>query len=249
VVRDLKSGRETEIDPGPGLVVHAALDPEGEAVVIDAALGDHLPRLHTTLAPRSCRGEAASYSVFGSDAAPVMVRRIAPATGGRARELPGVIRSFGEAVLIRQEDSSLVVQDAVGQRRMVAPAACGATVSHVDAGRRVVVFACESDADQHGNARLSLYRDGTITKLRAIDDVERGDHWAQTTGRYAPIHGSVIDLDKPDRPPPASAYAGLQPRRFFVRSDGHELRPLKGAGDSSFGRAEIGPVQWVSPTD
>jgi hypothetical protein len=247
VVRDLKLGHETEIDPGPGLVVHAMLDPEGESVLIDVATGNHLPRLITSLAPRSCRGEAASYSVFGSDEVPAaIVRRIASSSGGRARDVPGLIRSFGKDLLIRADDRSLVVADPQGRRQTIVPAACNATVSHVDAGRHIVAFSCESEADEHGIAPVSIYREGTTTKLRAIDRVEESDDWTQTTGRYVPIYDSVIDLEKPTERPPSSAFAGLRPHGAFVRSDGRELRPFTRSERPSFGRADVGPLQWVS---
>jgi outer membrane protein assembly factor BamB len=250
VVRELKTGRETEIDPGPGVVVRAILDPEGEFVLIDAATGNHLPRLQTTLAPRSCRGEAASYSVFGSDEArPVIARRIVSAGGGRVREVPGLIRSFGKDLLIRAEDRSLVVEDPQGKAQTIVPATCNATVSHVDSDRRLIVFSCESEADQHGIAPVTVYRDGTTTKLRARDQVERSDHWTQTTGRYVPIYDALIDLDKPNERPPASAYAGMQRERSFVRTDGSELRVLNNPKQPTFGRAETGPLQWVSPSN
>ena len=249
VVRDLKTGHETEIDPGPGFVVHAMLDPEGESVLIDVATGDHLPRLITTLAPRSCRGEALSYSVFGSDELPsAIVRRIASSSGGRARDVPGLIRSFGKDLLIRADDRSLVVADPQGRRQTIVPAACNATVSHVDASRHVVAFSCESEADEHGIAPVSIYRDGTTTKLHAIDRVEHADNWTQTTGRYVPIYDSLIDLDTLGERPPLSAFAGLRPHGVFVRSDGRELRPVKGSERSLPGQADAGPLQWVSGT-
>jgi hypothetical protein len=246
VVRDLKTGRETEIDPGPGLVVGAVLDPEGESVIVDAAIEGRLPRLYTTLARRSCRGGAASYSVFGSDEAPpVMVRRIVSASGGRARDVPGLIRSFGRDLLVRADDRSLAVQDPGGRRRTIVPADCDATVSHIDAGRGIVLFACEAEADQHGVAPVSVYRNGTVTKLDARADVERSDDWTQTTGRYARVYGEVIDLDRPGEKPPLSAFAGMRRRFFFVRDDGRELRPVQ-RPVRSIG-ADIGPLEWVSP--
>jgi outer membrane protein assembly factor BamB len=249
VVRELKTGHETEIDPGPGVVVRAVLDPEGESVLIDVATGNHLPRLITSLAPRSCRGQALSYSVFGSDEAPsLIVRRIASASGGRAHDVPGLIRSFGQDLLIRADDRSLVVVDPQGRRQTIVPAACNATVSHIDASRHVVAFSCESEADEHGIAPVSIYRDGTTTKLRAIDRVEQSDDWTQTMGRYVPIYDSVIDLDKPSERPPLSAFAGLRPHGVFIRSDGRELRPLKSSERSSLGRADVGPLQWVAGT-
>jgi hypothetical protein len=161
--------------------------------------------------------------------------------------VPGLIRSFGKELLVRAGDGSLAVEDTQGRRRTIVPAACKATVSHMDAGRGLVAFSCESEADQHGIAPVSVYRDGTIVKLHAVAQVDRSDAWTQTTGRYAPVYDTVIDLDKPgDRPPP-SAFAGLRPRGVFVRSDGRELRALKSPDRSSLGRADIGPLQWVSP--
>ncbi len=245
VVRDLASGRETEIDPGPGLVVRAVLDPEGEFVLIDAAMGDRLPRLQTTLARRSCRGSVGSFSVFGSkEPRPAIVRRIAPASGGATREVPGLIRSFGSELLLRADDGSLVVEDAGGERRTIAPAACGARVSHIDAGRRLVLFVCKSDAGENGLAPLSLYRDGTTTKLRAIDQVRGSDEWTQTTGGYVRIYTSVIDLEQSGERPPASAYAGLPRMGSFIRNDGLVLRPLREPDDDDW-KAMIGPLRWV----
>jgi hypothetical protein len=248
VVRDLKTGRETEIAPGAGLIARAELDPEGESVLVDAAIGEDLPQLATTLARRTCRGPAASYSVFGSDQPPpVIVRRIAPAGGGRVREVPGLIRSFGGDLLIRAPDRSLVLEGPHGGRRTIVPANCNATVSHLDAGRHLVLFACESDADQYGKAPLSVYHDGRTTKLNALEDVEDEDHWTQTTGRYAHVYDALIDLDRPGEPPPASAYAGIRRYEGFIRSDGRELRAAR--KPANHGRAEVGPLRWLPPKE
>jgi hypothetical protein len=89
IQRELRTGQERSIDPGPGELSQAFFDDSGRFVVMEVVAsdtsGDGLvrpPRLATTLGPRRCRGPVLSASFFGqSDDRPTQI--VAPVTGGR----------------------------------------------------------------------------------------------------------------------------------------------------------------------
>jgi hypothetical protein len=94
VQRDLRTGAERPIDPGPGDLIRAFFDRSGRFVVMDVVARDTnhdglltQPRVATTLGDRRCRAPAASASFFGQ-IGDKPVQRVAPVVGGAVRDAP-----------------------------------------------------------------------------------------------------------------------------------------------------------------
>ncbi len=92
VLRDLASGSERVLDPGPGELASAFFDASGRYVVVDLVAQDTdgdgvftAPSGVTTLSPRLCRGTAASWSTFGA-VGDKTKRRVASVSTGIIRD-------------------------------------------------------------------------------------------------------------------------------------------------------------------
>ena len=132
VVRDLRTHKETVIDPGPGLFHRARIEPSGHWVIVRVVAEDtdgngrlELPRIASSLTKRRCRGEVGAYSTFGRSGDDD-VRRVARVAGGRASAVKGLVAPIGEGLLCRKADGALVMRLADGVARQVAPAAAKA---------------------------------------------------------------------------------------------------------------------------
>lgn len=189
VVRELATAREVEIDPGPGVFRSAHLDPEGAWVVVRVLAHDtnhdgrlSAPRVTTTLGPRRCRGPVSSYSAYhsGGDEPETLV---APASGGAAATVPGLLRPLGDSLLVRAPDGALALVDAYGARLTLVPAACGGRVVDGFAPRRQVTVGCANRAHD-GSMPMEFYEPGQ----------------RQTTGVLLPERSPPVDaLDWPWR--------------------------------------------------
>ena len=108
IVRDLSRATETSLDPGPGNLWHATLDPEGIWVTTESLSKNRWPVVASTLARRTCRGPAASYSTYGrSRGSEPPVQRVIQTTGGSPKQVAGLIRPFGRDLLVRDPDRGL----------------------------------------------------------------------------------------------------------------------------------------------
>jgi len=96
IVRELASGTERSIDPGPGKLSRAFFEASGRFVVLEVVVQDsdgdgalRVPRAATSLASRRCRGPVASASFFGQ-LGDTPVQRVVPRAGGVVTDvLPG----------------------------------------------------------------------------------------------------------------------------------------------------------------
>jgi hypothetical protein len=94
ILRDLRTGSERRIDPGPGELSRAFFDRSGRFVVMDVVARDTdkdqlltLPRIATTLGSRRCRAPVSSASFFGQ-IGDKPTQRVAPVEGGAVRDAP-----------------------------------------------------------------------------------------------------------------------------------------------------------------
>ncbi len=92
--RNLATGKEQSIDPGPGELSQAFFDPSGRFVIMEVIARDsdkdgklRLPRIATTLGARRCRGPAISASFFGQ-LGDSPIQRYWPVTGGNVADMP-----------------------------------------------------------------------------------------------------------------------------------------------------------------
>ncbi len=127
VVRELATGKVTIVDPGPGVLCSATLDETGHWVLLRVVAKDtdgngtlECPTVHTTLAARGCRGSPRSYSSFGGGG-DATVTRVAPATGGTAVVIPGLIAAIGAALLRRDAREALLLRTPDGKETEVVP--------------------------------------------------------------------------------------------------------------------------------
>jgi hypothetical protein len=197
-VRELATGRETRIDPGPGLLVAIDLDPTAaslSAMVVTADTdGDGqltAPAPRTSLAHAfACRGPPMSYSVFGRTGDDVE-RRIAAATGGTARAVQGMVATYGAAAIVRTDTGALVLADGSVESPL-APESCGAEVLLASRAAGSVLVHCRAD----GSVRL--WREGALTSLGLTVPVSDQDPLrvagASTFG-VAVLHSPAVAID------------------------------------------------------
>ena len=253
VVRRLDDGREVAIDPGGGDLLRASIDGEGTWVLLDVVEDGPWPRAFTSLAPRACRGGAASFSV-GSRSGGTVVKRVAPAGGGPARHVPGLIRPFGRDLLVRGSDDELAVVDAhsLTKRRTLVPASCHGVVLHADDRRGLVLVACGGRGNERG-ASIEMHGAGKPVSLgRWLRPDE--DQWQPGQPRYVFAGDGLVDLDcrrLVDGPQLAAGEARAVDSRdllkqgvYAVRADGARLRAPHVPEASAEPGPRPGPLRW-----
>ncbi len=256
VVRDLARGTETALDPGPGNLWHATLDPEGSWVMTESLTDGHWPVGGASPASRTCRGEPISTSTFRLEGATNPPRRrVIPAAGGAAQEVPGLVRPFGRDFLVRDPDGALSVVSSGGQRlRTIVPADCHARVEHVDGQRGVVIAACR--LAEHGHRVLRLYGPSGVAVLgtdNTPEEIPLGDSWDDGRPRFARLFGGLlVDLDRrvltlapPLGPREARLPDWREERRgvYLLRGDHLELA-LTDDDAARTGQIPRGPLRW-----
>jgi hypothetical protein len=248
VVRDLRARHDTELPLVPGQIWRARLDPEGRNVLVHALpRREDWPTVATTLAARSCRGPAASYSVFGGGGSVEPVTQVLAVAGGPARSPKGLVMPFGDGELVRDDDGGLVIVAGDGARLPLTPASCGAQVLHADPRRQLLVGICSDETDEHGEGPLRIFARGSAQRLEARARLPDRDRWQQTTDRYVDVGSAVVDLEARRLAPslargPQTVWeTGLPGRDLLLRGDGAILRAA--AAPARFG-ALTGPLRW-----
>ncbi|MFY0527981.1 hypothetical protein ACN28I_34105 [Archangium gephyra] len=151
VVREVQGGSESILNPGPGLLDTAQLDPTGQWVFYEAVERD--TNGDGTLS-RINRHDFGGSAVPEGDAPESRVQRV----DGRAlREPDSLLVPLGQSILRRGSRGELLVEDASGQRTEWVPAECGAYLLHVDPVRELLLVACRnrgspSPVELHGRA-------------------------------------------------------------------------------------------------
>lgn len=250
VVRTLATGAEVEIDPGPGTLWHAHLDPDGRWVMADMLADRRWPHVVTTLSGRTCRGPPMSYSTFGMTFQPSFTRRWAPITGGPMRTADGFVVPFGDGALVRSESGALVTIGAKGERTELASAKCRGTVVGVDVrARRVAVVCAELGEEKWG--KLFVFGAGSPVSIEPVP-MPSSDLWGNVSANVIEWQGIFVDLEagRIVPPPPGSgdiATGTWQERNggFFARrADGAELRTVTAPSTSALHEVPDGPLRW-----
>jgi hypothetical protein len=203
VVRELGTGAEVIVDPRDGLLFRADFDPSGDAVVVRTVVADtnHDGRLDWPVREAGrpwmrCAAPLSRFPVWEHGGDDVAVR-VAKATGGVARDAPGLIVPVGDALLVRDPDGSLTRVDASGRRMPVARKACEARLLHVDSGRGLSLVTC---LDSKGKNEAVLVGQGPAKPLGLTLTVAPGDHWLEGAPRLVPLHpgtdAALLDLDR-----------------------------------------------------
>lgn len=149
VVRDLESGEERRVPPGPGDVFRLKLSADSRYVVFDALREDSnkngrldwpVPEETPTSAcerPKLPRFRSFAYQGRGDQP----TRAVASLSDGSVRDVPGLVTPLGNGLLVRESDGSLSV-DHGGKRSPLAAAACSGRVLFADAERELALVAC-----------------------------------------------------------------------------------------------------------
>lgn len=152
VVRTLATAREAEVDPGGGKLWRAHIDEGGAWVRLEVIARDtdgdgHLSAPHIEPPPptRWCQRRVLS-CIHGYREYDALETRVAPASGGAAAAVPGLLRPLGEALLVRAPDGALELVDARGGRTELVPASCGAQLLDGDGPRQQVAVLCAHEA-------------------------------------------------------------------------------------------------------
>jgi hypothetical protein len=252
VVRELASGQEHSIDAGAGYVVAARFDPDGRWIRLTVAPSGKATTFFTTLAPRRCRGGAASYSVFGSNRPTILVERTAPSTGGPFKDQPDLVASFGDRVLVRGSDGEIVSRDGQGREIVMAPASCRGRLVHADPGRDAIVVVCQAKGpDEASHAFIS-----GGGRLRDLGEATLPDQdvWTERPTAIVGLHFGHVDMNRGEIvPAPPLALAAVRPLNdwqqanrgiYAQRGDGAVLKvPERSPKQRSFD-VLAGPLRW-----
>jgi len=152
VVRSLETAQEAEIDPGDGRLWRASLDEGGAWVSLEVIARDtngdgrlSPPYVFPPPPTRWCERRVSS-CIHSYRAADGPEARVAPASGGTAIVVPGLLRVLGDTLLVRSPDGAVELLDARGARTELVPASCGAEILDGDRRRQQIVALCAHEA-------------------------------------------------------------------------------------------------------
>lgn len=265
VVRELATGAEEPVKAGDGLLWRADFDASGTALVVRVVPLDtngngrlDWPVREATKPWMRCSAPLPRFAVWERPGDEPVVR-VANATGGVARDVPGFVVSMAAGtVVVREQDATLSLVDAGGKRVPVARKGCEAKLVHADAARRLMLLTC---LDPKGRAEAVLVGQGPAKPLGLTLSVPPGDHWFEGAPRLLPLHpgsdAALLDLDRREVEmlragdrilATAGTHALVLRGRSLVL---HEL----GGGEREVGReilplahiARTGPVLFVPP--
>ncbi len=202
VVRDLVSGAETLVDPGPGRLWRARLSPDGSQVVLRMIVDDtnkngklDWPVPARKNNPWRCQGPIATYPSWLSRGDEPTVK-VAPSSGGSAKVVPGFADPFGRSLLVRDANGRLNLAHDSGDPEKLADDKCGARVLHADATRGLVLVACSAP---RGRSPLALVGAGYHQDLKADLAAAPPDRWPAGSSRllalYPGADTALLDLD------------------------------------------------------
>ena len=139
VVREVRGGSESILNPGPGLLDAAQLDPTGQWVFSEAVEQD--TDGDGTLSRIDRFAFMVRAAIIEGDAPVSRVQRV---DGRVLREPDSLLVPLGSSTLRRGSRGELLVEDASGQRTEWVPAECGAYLLHVDPVRELLLVACRN---------------------------------------------------------------------------------------------------------
>jgi hypothetical protein len=205
LVRQLLTGREREVDPGAGELWRIELSADGRWVTLQMIIDDtnRNGRLEWPVPEVSrnrwrCQGPVPHYDAWlgHGDA---LQAKIASATGGPARLVPGLAVTLGEALVLRDAQGRLLLEDG-GQLSELANDKCGARVFHSDAERSRLLIACVGATSPGGRPELELVSKGSRHKLGVRIAPFVHDRRPEAPRRLLPVYSGrdtmLIDLER-----------------------------------------------------
>jgi len=264
-VRNLESGAETEVDPGPGAVWRVDLDSSGEWVILRVLVEDtngngrlNWPVPKASADPPRCPGPVPHYDAW-VDRGDTPIVRVARSGGGKARTEAAFVAPFGKSLLVREPGGRLLLRLPNRTTKQMADAKCGARVMHADPTRGLVLAACGAVEGRPPLALLSLAKNVSLDQEVAP---QSHDRWPGATPRLVAVYPGagalLVDMDRRRTIPLAAgdAVIATSGARALVRR-GRSLRlfdaatgkwqPLAGTTDLHPHLVRSGQVAVVSP--
>jgi hypothetical protein len=250
IVRDLATGGERALDPGPDAVHAVAFTADGRWLALEVGKtgvsGGWLDR------PCRLPGSGGGEGFFLEDAPPPTRRRWLPMDGGPAVEgRLELVTPFGDGLLLRDREGALVAQQPSGQRRVIVPADCKGTLVHADPARKSAIAVCAPLAPLPDE--LMLYHPGGQLRLGRLEGPQL-DRWTVPPDRQVRIEGRHIDmaqarLVRPEGPPKLEVVEAPRTEQrgrgvYATRSDGKKLTLPPAATPRSRDLAPRGPLRW-----
>ncbi len=154
-VRELATGHEVELDPGPGVIYSYRVEDGWVIAEMVANKGQWV--VNASHRPRRCW--VGSNSDVSSSSGTPPTETLLPLGGGPARVVPDLIRTFGTLLLRRTKAGAIVTEGANGATHELVPATCAGFVVSSDPTAGSVIVACKG-------GQLIEYRPGV--KPRSI---------------------------------------------------------------------------------
>jgi hypothetical protein len=265
VLRNLADGSERELDPGPGEIWRARFDPGGAFVNLQMISADTnkngkfdfpAPLL---AAPRACGDPLPHFRAWenrGDRPETVLL----PLAGGTAIHEPELVQVLGDALLLRDENGALLLEQ--GQRkRVLANAECKGRMVHADRQRELFIVGC-AQKKKTGRVSLELVtREGRKPLNLELASVELDREPSDSPRLVALYPGSdsyLFDADKREliALQPGDSVLGTHLARALVRrgkallvydADQRRERPLAGVVDKYPDILRALPFVFVSP--
>ncbi|MFK8030022.1 MAG: hypothetical protein AB8G18_07255 [Gammaproteobacteria bacterium] len=226
VVRDLVTGTERVIDPGPGLLWRAEYLGAGQWIRVYMVPKDtngngqlDLPKQVTTLAGGRCRGQALSYGTYGYSGDEFVEIMVEVATG-KARSLD-VVGWNNHVIIVREANGALRWIDGRGDDRQTVPSECGARLISVSSEHGSVVVECAHSQPTRG---LYLYDGGDRRDLHVEVSTHPQSRWRDARLK-AISRTRLFDRDRQQLVPRSDARTlGLHENLILQEHEGGEIR-------------------------
>ncbi len=205
VVRRLEDGSERVFPVGLGEVYRLRLGRSAAFVTLDVIREDtnHNGRLDWPAPEESAADNACApprplrYRTY-QGRGDVPSRSILSLADGTLRDLPELVTTFADALLVRAPDGRLLL-DAKGVRTAFAPAACAGRVLLADEARKLALVACDLPK-KPGKREVWLFGPNFAKQLGAELQETELDHEGGSDARLAPIYpgaeSALVDLQK-----------------------------------------------------
>jgi hypothetical protein len=200
VVRDLRSGTNTEVIPAGDMVWRIGFDTSGQYVVLSEVLEDsnHSGRTQWPLPVRTlretrCLGPIPAHAAYPSTGDRAQIS-IAPVQGGKSRLVPGFVTGLGSSLIVKSPSGGLSAIDGSRVRTISSPD-CNAQIIGVAPDHGRILTGCR---DANGRAMVELDSLGAYQGLE-VDIPSSSEDWIFAESGpyrvlYSGVHSHLIDL-------------------------------------------------------
>jgi hypothetical protein len=226
VLRELETGHEVTVDPGPGEVWRASLDPSGRWVLLDMLVDDTNGngRLDWPVPPVArkrchCAGPVPNKQVRIPRGDRV-IPRVASSSGGAAEDALGLIGPLGPDLVLREPGGRVVLRDRRKKHYELGSEECALRILHLDRDRGLVLGVCSGGPLQK---QLLLLGRGVRVALGLEVNSPSVDAPSGDTPRLFAVYPGrdavLVDLDQKTlyRLSPEDSVLGVDGPRALVR--------------------------------